>query len=342
MKQAGKFLLAAIGVAAFVSFFRNAGSSEIWKACAHLGHWAPLLLLPYFFVYIADAWGWKLTLPPYTTKRVSYWDLFRVRWAGEALNNVVPTAYIGGEALKVFLLQKRGLPTRDTSASVILSRTAQTLTQVLFILLGSLALVWLHPLSEPIRRSLLVLLSIAIVLLGFAFWLQRRGIFKLLFGFLDRLRWQIRWLQSRRSALESMDDAITQFYRDHPGRFAASATWYMTGWLLDSLDVFLAAWLMGSPISWLQALSIESFIGIAKVLGLMVPGALGVQESSIVLICRWVGLPDVFGVTYALIRRARETVYAALGGLLLYAEHSNHKVLKSPIGISVPHVPTKP
>ena len=34
----------------------------------------------------------------------------RVRWAGESINSVVPSAYIGGEAAKVQLLHKRGVP----------------------------------------------------------------------------------------------------------------------------------------------------------------------------------------------------------------------------------------
>jgi uncharacterized membrane protein YbhN (UPF0104 family) len=106
-----------------------------------------------------------------------------------------------------------------------------------------------------------------------------------------------------------------------------SAGSYFAGWLLDTLDIFLVAWLLGMPIGWTQALAVEAFVSVAKVLGLFVPGALGVQESGIALVCRLAGLPDALGLAYAIIRRGRDVVYASLGWLLLYLGEATLKGL---------------
>jgi uncharacterized membrane protein YbhN (UPF0104 family) len=98
--------------------------------------------------------------------------------------------------------------------------------------------------------------------------------------------------------------------------------------MLDAVEVFVVGRLMGVPISVAQALGIEAFIGVAKMVGLLVPGALGVQESGVVLICRLAGLPDTFGPAYAVWRRGRELLYAAAGLLLLGTEHTSLRQIR--------------
>ena len=76
---------------------------------------------------------------------------------------------------------------------------------------------------------------------------------------------------------------------------------------------------MGVPITWSQALVVEAFTGVAKLLGVWLPGSIGVQESGIILMGKLVGLPGTFVAAYALIRRARELIFAGMGMLLFYA-----------------------
>ena len=59
-----------------------------------------------------------------------------MRLAGEAVNNLTPTANMGGEAVKVYLLRQRGVPGDAGTASVVAAKTALTVSQVAFILVG--------------------------------------------------------------------------------------------------------------------------------------------------------------------------------------------------------------
>ena len=60
-----------------------------------------------------------------------------------------------------------------------------------------------------------------------------------------------------------------------------------------------------------------------------VPGAVGVQEGGIVLLGRAVGLPEPFCLAYALLRRARELLFAAVGWGILGAGHVGLRQLRA-------------
>jgi putative membrane protein len=327
MKPAIRLCLLAGGLTVFAWFVHRAGPAEIWQVCTSLGWFAPLVLLPYALVYCADTLGWFFAFGSEHRPRLKFLPLYRIRWCGEAVNNVLPSAYVGGEALKVYLLHKRGVPAKDATASVVVGRTVQTLTQVMFIALGSAAFLQIAAPDSRLRKGMILALGLSVSIVVVLFWLQRHGMFSLLLQALQKIHLRIPKLESRRERLQQTDQQIIRFYQNDRRRFVQSACAYLTGWLLDTLDILLVAYLLGMPINWLQALAIEAFVGVAKVLGFFVPGALGVQESGIVLVCRWAGLSDTFSLAYAVIRRGRELVFASAGWLMLYFEEAGLKRL---------------
>ena len=181
--------------------------------------------------------------------------------------------------------------------------------------------------ETALRKGMFFVLGLSVMIVVVLFWLQSHGLFSLLLRALKKFQLRIPKLESRRDQLEQTDRQIADFYQHDRIHFAQSAGAYLGGWLFDTLDIFLVAYLLGLPITWFHALAIEAFVGVAKVVGLFVPGALGVQESGIVLVCRWAGLPDTFSLAYAIIRRGRELVFASAGWLLLYCEETGLKQL---------------
>ncbi len=321
MKLTVRLALLAGGAALFAWYLQRVGLTEVAAALRRLGWSAPLVVVPYFVVYLIDTLGWRCSFP--APPGVGFAALWRIRWAGEAVNNVVPSAYVGGEAVKVLLLQQRGVPTDHSTSAAIVSKSAQTLAQLLFVCAAAVAFLQLAPHHPGLRTGLLVVLVGGLTAVLALFWIQRRGVFATVRQLTDRLRWNPRWLLSRQERLRALDATITGFYRDHPRAFFASTSAYLAGWLLDTLEIYLVAHLLQQPLPWTGALVIEAFVGVAKVLGLWVPGALGVQESGLLLLGRALGLPEPFCLAYALIRRAREVVFVAIGWLFLSAEHAS-------------------
>ena len=121
MKLFWKVLLLAAGLALFGWYLAGIGLDSVWRAILSLGPWAPLVLVPYFVVYLIDCLAWSQTLPRISTA-IPFPSLLRIRWSGESLNNLIPSAYVGGEALKVYLLRSRGITGTEGAMKVFLSK----------------------------------------------------------------------------------------------------------------------------------------------------------------------------------------------------------------------------
>ena len=320
MKLAFRFIIAAAGLALFAWFVYRTGVDSLSRAFATLGWSAPLVLLPYALVYLLDSVGWRLAFSRALPKSISFGTLFRIRWAGESFNNIVPSAYLGGEAVKVYLLHKRGLPIADGASSVIIGKTAQVLSEVIFIAFGAAAGSLILPANSSARAGMFVVTGAATALIAMLFWLQHRGIFSTLLALTRRLRLRVHALTSRAESLRQLDRQIFDFYRNDWRRFLFSATFYLAGWIADSLDILLVSHLVGMPLDWSQALAFEAFIGVAKALGIFAPAALGVQESGVIFLFYLFDLPLALAAPYAIIRRARDLTFALIGGVFLYAE----------------------
>lgn len=327
MKFFWKSLFLIAGLALFAWYLTGVDLSSVSRALAHLGWLAPVLLLPYLCVYVVDCLGWRFCLP--RDVNVSFPILFRIRWAGEAVNNLVPSAYVGGEAVKVYLLRQCGIATTAGAPAAVVSKTAQSLAQLVCILLAAGAFLQLAGDKPGLRLGMLLVMTAGTALLAGLFWIQRRGLFASLLAITAALRLKLSFFEKRRARILEVDAAITGFYRNHRQRFYIATGCYLGGWLLDTLEIYLAAGLLGMPMMWRQALAVEAFTGVAKVLGMWVPGSIGVQESGIVMLGRLAGLPDTLSVTYALLRRARELLFALVGWFLLYLSHTSMRKIKA-------------
>jgi glycosyltransferase 2 family protein len=318
------FLLA--GLALFGWYLSRADLRAVGEVLGRLGWIAPVALVPYFCVYTVDCVGWRFCFPP--SLHLSFATLFRIRWAGEAVNNVLPSASVGGEAVKVFLLRQRGIPADTGTTSVVVGRTAQTVAQLLFVLLAAAIFLRLAGHLPGLRAAMLLVLGCGTVVLAGLFWIQRRGLFNSILALTHALQLRIAYVEQRRAKLLAVDRAITGFYRNQRPRFLASTGFYLGGWLLDTMEIYLVAYLLGMPITWAQALVVEAFTGVVKILGMWIPGTIGVQESGILVLGRLAGLPDTLSVAYALLRRVREITFALIGWLLLYAGHVSIRAIQ--------------
>jgi putative membrane protein len=327
VKTFWKILFLLAGLAWFGWYLSRADLQAVGEVLGRLGWLAPLTLVPYFCVYVVDSVGWRFCLP--AALPLSFATVFRIRWSGEAVNNVLPSASVGGEAVKVYLLMLRGVAVGTGTSSVVVGRSAQTAAQLLFVLAAALVFLRLAGDQPGLRAGMLLVLGGGAGVLAGMFWIQHRGLFNCVLAVARVLHLKSAYLDRRRGKLLELDRAITGFYRDHRPRFFAAAGFYLGGWLLDTLEIYLVAYLFGMPISWHQALAVEAFTSVVKILSLWVPGALGVQESGILMLGRLAGLPDTLSVSYALLRRAREVIFALAGWLLLYADHASLRTIRA-------------
>lgn len=322
-----RVLLLAAGLTVFGWFIHRAGPAEIWRTLSRLGWLAPIALLPLGAVYSMETWGWHFAFGAGSGSGLRYRTLWRIRLCGEAVNNVVPSATVGGEAVKVYLLQKRGVPVGRAAVATIVGRTVQTLMQVTFIALGTAAFFHIAQGRTAVRLAMAGLLALSVGLVIGMFYLQSHGMFAVLLNLAAKLHLPFARSPAQRATFLRIDQQVLRFYRRDRRDFVRSAACYLSAWLLDTFDVFLVSVLLGMAINWPRALAIEAFISVVRLLGFLIPGGLGIQESGIALVCGLAGLPAEFGPAYAVIRRGRDLSYAALGWAMLYLEETNLRAL---------------
>ena len=266
-------------------------------------------------MYVVEAYGWKVTLGP-SAKVIPFWRVLAIRTAGEVVNMTTPTAYVGGEPLKAYLLKKHNVPMVEGLASVIIAKTTMTIAEVLFILLGIALAFWtVGANGSSGQTGAAALLSVGLLLFGMAafVFVQRQGLFTWLLEFLRKIGLKIAYLEAREEKLRSLDRTILDFYRHNRPAFYSSTGLFFLGWMAEALEVYVIIYYLGGPAMALSAISIGALSVFIKGGTFFIPGSLGAQDGGNLLLLTAFGYSEVTGITFALLRRFRELVWIGLG-----------------------------
>ncbi|MBI4572322.1 MAG: flippase-like domain-containing protein [candidate division NC10 bacterium] len=321
-------LCLGLGLLLFAGLIYGVGLAAVASALRRLGWLTPLIAIPYLASYLVDSLGWWWVLRrgfgvpvknPGPAATPGLLQLFALRAAGEAVNAITPTAYLGGEPLKAWLLHRRGTPLVTGLASVLVSKTALMLTQGSFVFLGLLVGLhhWRSAIPLPLAAAAGVLLGI--LTFGIIIGVQRRGLFGILLGLSRRWSGRKALLASWEADLLAVDERLREFYGGRIRDFLICCAFHFIGWVVGSWEVYVVLWLLGSPVAFPSAFAIEALSGVAKLAAVIVPGSLGVQEGGQVVIFVAFGLGAPLAVTFGLLRRGRELLWIGFGlGVLIH------------------------
>lgn len=312
-----RLLFLAAGFVVLGGLIWHIGLPQIWETVERVGFVAfCIILIPLLVVYLLDAYGWSLTLGQWSG-RVGYVRLFMVRMAGEAINVTTPTAMLGGEPMKAHLLTRYEVPMVEGLASVVTAKTIMTLAQILYMLLGLSATLWLVGGTE--YNVLVAFVSVG--LLGFGVFLflvvQRYGIGRGVLTVADTCRIRSQGLEAYRPQLLELDRTIRTFYGQRRRTFFLSMGVHFTAWLTELFEVYAILYFLGAEVGWLSSLSIAAMTALIKGSVSFVPGGLGVQEGGYLVFLMALGYGEVTGITFAVIRRIREILWILIGLLFL-------------------------
>ena len=293
------------------------GLPSILSTASQLGPVAlGIIFLPMVLVYALEAFGWHLTLGRFA-HQVGFGRLFAIRMAGETVNVTTPAAYVGGEPLKAYLLKRYGVPIVEGLASVVTAKTAMTIAQVMFILVGVLLAFWLIGTSED--YLLAIIFSVGLLVFGLVLFVivQRYGLAMGFLRLLELCRIRLKFLEKRRAQLIELDQTIRQFYTSHRRTFYLALMTFFIAWVTETLEVYAILYYLGAEVDMLSSISIAALTILIKGGTFFIPGSLGAQEGGYVLLLLSYGYTDVTGITFALVRRLREILWILIGLICL-------------------------
>jgi putative membrane protein len=260
--------------------------------------------------------SWRLLFA--SGRRPRFADTLWAMWIGSSVNFLLPVATIGGEFVKARVLTLRSVRGVDAAASVLLDKTVQAVSVLLWALIGIAILVAVAP-DEPMVTAALA--GSALLMLGIAGFVlvQCAGAFGLFAGIFARpgarMSGSGRW-QSLIESAADLDAVLRDLYR-RPGVIAASACLRLAKRAVMGGEVWLVAWLIGYPIGLAEAVMLNSLAVALRSAAFVVPGGIGVQEGGYVMVGALVGMPADAMLTISLATRLGELI-EGLPGLLAW------------------------
>ncbi len=312
-------ILLAVACVFLVWVLNEVGWGVLWRQLCQVGWYWPLLLLPYGLVNWLEAVSWKyliIKVPEGMTLNRLFW----LRLGGEALNQLTPTASLGGEPFKAARLQAGGVPLEVATASVVIHKGILVLSLALYIFLGLALAPFLLPVAGK-HLGYLILAALGLAAAGLTFvLLQRQGPCGAGVRFLTRFRCCPAILKEKEGFFNDLDTRLSGFYREHPGRALLAFTLFFLSWLLHGVEVYLMFWLLGHPIGWGLAICLDALAMLFTALGFFIPAAVGVQEGGNLLLALGFNLGLPLGAAFSILRRLREAFWLSLGLLVVGRE----------------------
>lgn len=313
MFRFAKLLFLLVGVALLCVVLLETDVHELWRQVVRVGLGGMAAVMVVYALYFgADALSWQVVLPTVSLSRHWAARMFVVRMIGEAYNNITPTASLGGEPVKAWLLKSNwGIPLRDSGAALVIAKTTSMFSLALFVAIGVVMLLQRDGISAGHRLAAGAGLSL-IVLSAVVFFLMQhlrlsthiaRGVGRTRFG--QRLSHVL-------VAAEDIDRQFADFYRSHGTRLVWSLGLAMVNWVLGALEVYLIMSLVGYPVSFAEVWMIESMVQLVRTLTFFIPAGLGTQEGAfLIAVGALTGVPSA-GVATALVRRFRDVLWIGL------------------------------
>lgn len=308
------------GLAVLTILIAWQGAAEIAGILLASG-WALLLVpLVWFPTVFMNARCWQLLFAP--EHAPTFLRAFLAQWMGRSVNTLLPVASIGGELVKARALILWGADGRHASASIVVDKTVQVITLILWGLLGISLLGWM---ALDHRLAVAALIGLAILAGGVAGFLvvQRAG----MFGFMVKAAHKVTkadYFANLATTADEVDRIVLDLYRRRR-RLAAATLWRATALVLQTGEVWLAAWLLGYPIGLVEALMLKSLSSALSDAAFVVPNSYGIQEGAFIVLGGLIGLAPDVSLAISLAIRIRE-VLIDVPGLILW-QHSEGRAL---------------
>jgi hypothetical protein len=312
-------IFGTLGLLLFAYFVRKAGVGEIMAGIRRLGAAFSIILAISAVRQTVRSLSWmKCFEEPHSLR---FRDAFCARVMGDALGTILPFASVVlAEPSKPMFVRGR-VPLVAGFSAITIENIFYTLSVTAFIFLGMVALLLNFALPKAFTIASSITIVVVLALIAFIFIVIRKRS-KFVSGALDflyRRGLARRWLETGRERVSGVEDRVYGFYERHPSRFLPilllDACFHAAG--VAEVYVTLAFISAGARPTLLTAFILESVNRIINVVFKFIPLRTGVDEAGTGMLSNILGFTTATGVTLAIIRKARDIFWAAVGFALI-------------------------
>ena len=304
-------ILAFVGIILFIYILYKIDPFVIWQTIKRVT-WSKflLLILMRLIYWCLRTVNWKIILSKYEIK-TSFLQSFRARLAGHAIGYLTPSAKFGGEAVRVLMLKKENK--KKILASVIIDKTIELMSTVLFAFIGVIVAVITIYMSNTLRVMLIFSAVVSIVFFAFIFKKQKNGFFLWLIDSMKKIKIRFKFLERNREKIKETDVYISSFYNENKKTFLYIFILYTVEMIIWTTEIYLTFLFIGAGnVTFLKCFLIISLGTIAFILP-AVPAAIGIYEMTYLGIFSLLRIKIDFGLSFILIRRILGLMWAGIG-----------------------------
>jgi putative membrane protein len=303
------YLLVAAGAALFTFLLIRQGAPQVMAAFASARWWIAVVVIYHFAVpLLLDALAWWALFPKH--ERLPPWQLFWMRWIGESVSTLVPSASVGGDVVRARLAALHGASIPTSAATVLIDITLGVFVQIGFTLLGLGLIVGVTGHQGFVRPTLIGAVIGVLAIIGF-YVVKRLGMFRFIGKMISRVANAEDWHSLVHSG-QTLDEAIRRLYARRRGVIEC-CMWTVASLIFGSGEIWIALHALGLRATFVNAVILQSMVLTIRSAVFPVPGALGVQEGGYVVIGNLLGIPGDAAFALSLIARVRELILGIPG-----------------------------
>jgi len=309
---------AVLGVVLFVYFVEKAGVREIAGGIKRLGAGFLLVFMIAGIRFSVRALAWMQCFEaPY---KLRFRDAFKTFVTSDAVGNLAgPLNIVVTEPAKAAFVRDR-VPLLPAVSAIAIELLFYSLSVVLLIFTGALALLLNFSLPKILRIASIGALVAIAVLLPLAYWAVRRQL-KFVSGALKSLERRGIWekqVAKLRPRVSDVEDRIYSFYAENSSRFLSILLLECCFHLAGVAEIYVVLFFISDTApTLLAAFALEWINRLVNVVFKPVPLRIGVDEAVTGFLTGALHFGTGVGVTLAIIRKARVISWAAVGVLFL-------------------------
>jgi len=308
-------ILTIVGILLLMFLVRRVGLHTLVTTILAFGPWYLLTCSIGAIVLLCQAIAWWLIMNSFF-RRVALRELFRVKIISDSFNLILPSASLGGDAMRAFLIKDR-VPLSVGVPAVLFDKTSEFVGSILF--LGSGLLLGLLALRLPLTLIVPAVISLSITSVGIVLLVvvQKRGLTSSLLKLSAPFAAARHWVAAREGKFRAMDESLGTLYTRSNHRALPPIAFHVLSRCFGVIEVMAIMAVLGAPASFIQALFIATIVTSANTAFFLFPGQWGVTESVHVLVLQSMGYPAAIGLSLGLIRRIRKLMFVGLALVLL-------------------------
>lgn len=247
---------------------------------------------------------WKVILKAYNIK-VPFISLLRMQMAGYTLSYITPASRVGGEPLRIYMLnQEHQVDLKTGTVSVLLDRYLELLGTVSFGIVG-LILFLFTPISYKIKLILtLAIVFASILLIIFYYRLSKNKSF---FSKISPKKFK--------ETMKDIDNKMSDFIINHKKEFFYSFLFYCLSGFLFLIEFKYLLLSFGIESTITEIILIVTMLGATNFIP--IPAQLGSLEAGQIALFKLMKGEGDIGLALSLLMRVRYLILISIGFLII-------------------------